>query len=384
MAKYLPHYGWRPLVVSRLWTPQDGAYDPDFVAGLPQEALVAAIPDDTDEGQTRFLRRMRTRARLLLYGTRYPPRWTRGVMRLLPELFAQKKIDAVWASFWPHSVFHIADRALREYGVPWVADFRDVLGQFGRRELRIRLLHARTLPWERRLVRSAAAVTTVSEGLAQMLRARLAREVLVIPNGFDPDDLTDAQDVTIRRFNIVFTGTLARDRDFRLMLEALSRLLEAGRVSEDDLSVECYGETEGRFRDSMSNGYKSPQVLTFHGPVPAKCCAHVCRDSAVLFLPGFPGRKGVMTGKVFEYLAAQRPILCAPADGDCIDALLRETGAGVSCSTVDETARQLLQWYREWKATGTIKYHGNRDAIMKYSRERQAGQLAELLDRVVA
>ena len=72
-----------------------------------------------------------------------------------------------------------------------------------------------------------------------------------------------------------------------------------------------------------------------------------------------------------------------PNDGDCIDQLLRETNAGVNCSTVEEIAAQLRKWYLEWKATGTVAYQGTEEAIMKYSCKEQASQLAKLLDGIV-
>jgi len=160
-------------------------------------------------------------------------------------------------------------------------------------------------------------------------------------------------------------------------------LLESGQMREDDLSVEFYGKPDHGVIGRMKAACSHDGILTFGGTVGAKQCMEICRSAAVLFLPGYPGHRGLMSGKVFEYLAAQRPILCAPGDGDCIDALLRETGAGVSCHTLDATARQLLEWYREWRRDGTIRYGGNRDAIMKFSRRRQAGQLAAVLESIV-
>jgi hypothetical protein len=89
--------------------------------------------------------------------------------------------------------------------------------------------------------------------------------------------------------------------------------------------------------------------------------------------------KGLMTSKVFEYLGAGRPILSIPSDGDVIDALLSETGAGASASTAEEVGRILLEYYREWRDGGRVGCRGDSRAIARYTRRSQAARLAEVL-----
>jgi hypothetical protein len=97
--------------------------------------------------------------------------------------------------------------------------------------------------------------------------------------------------------------------------------------------------------------------------------------------PG-PHPPGVVTSKIFTYLAAQRPILAGPRPSDCIKEILKDTNAGAACSTAEDITEVLLKWYQEWKKTGMLKYNGRKEAIMNYSREKQASQLAELLDSI--
>ena len=106
------------------------------------------------------------------------------------------------------------------------------------------------------------------------------------------------------------------------------------------------------------------------------------KQACVLLHLAHGGEKGIMTGKIFEYLGARRPVLCIPGDNDCVDALLKETKAGVICRNAEEAAEQLLRWYQQWQQTGNISYDARDEQIMKYSRQKQAGQLAELLDSI--
>jgi len=103
-------------------------------------------------------------------------------------------------------------------------------------------------------------------------------------------------------------------------------------------------------------------------------------DSSVLMQIGWKGYKGFCPGKVFEYLAAKRTILIAPADGDLTDQVVKETGAGRSVHTIEEMADYLEEKYREWKAGGLPSYYGIEERIEKYSRYQQNQVLANALN----
>ncbi|PQP34720.1 hypothetical protein C6A37_06290, partial [Desulfobacteraceae bacterium SEEP-SAG9] len=91
----------------------------------------------------------------------------------------------------------------------------------------------------------------------------------------------------------------------------------------------------------------------------------------------------ILTTKVFEYLAAKRPILCVPGDdGGELDDLIRVTNAGCSCPTAESVATVVKRWYEEWKKIGTVICQSKEQEVQKYSREKQAGQLADLLDLI--
>ena len=108
------------------------------------------------------------------------------------------------------------------------------------------------------------------------------------------------------------------------------------------------------------------------------------QNSTVLLLFTHPHEKGVLTGKVFDYLGAGRPILAVPDDHGDVTALLRRTGAGVTASTVEEITQVLATWYNQWKAGGHIELTRNPDEIQRYSRRNQARRLAGILEEIGA
>ena len=111
------------------------------------------------------------------------------------------------------------------------------------------------------------------------------------------------------------------------------------------------------------------------------------REAQLLLLLGWRDRsqRGVMTGKLFEYLAAGRPILAwDSATGDVVDALLRETGAGWNCADPGQLEATLRTTYADYAQAGQVRWEPAAAAIDAYSHRAMARRFAEALDQLVA
>ncbi|MGA2463615.1 MAG: glycosyltransferase [Thermodesulfobacteriota bacterium] len=315
-----------------------------------------------------------------------PYSWWLKAQKPMVTLFEQYMFSAIWATApmaLPHALAHWASK---KWGVPWIADFRDIYGEFNRDYIGDRLKYPIRLIQEMRYLKNASAIVTVSEGLAEVMTKRHGRKVHVIPNGYDPDSvLEDGQGTSKHpKFNITYTGALLLpQRNPVPVLDALKQLSEAGQIDLNDVSVDFYGVPR-EVIEKVMNGHACKHIIRVFSRVSAEECINVQRSSAILLQLAHSEERGIMTGKIFEYLAARRPIISVPKDGDCVDGLLKETNAGVSCTTVDEIAKQLYVWYLEWKRTGNIEQHVNKGAMLKYSRREQTKQLAYLLNQIVA
>jgi hypothetical protein len=97
-----------------------------------------------------------------------------------------------------------------------------------------------------------------------------------------------------------------------------------------------------------------------------------------------PRETGTYTGKIFEYLAAQRPILATGGFGgdDVVKKLLEETNSGVYCSTVEEIKIALTGLYSEYKSKGRVKHKGNVEKINNYSYREMAKKFTEILNNL--
>lgn len=378
MAKYLPEFGWRPLVVTRQWTPENCMHDTGFVRNLPADHLAAEIPIAGNYLRMSLWQRIQRFVR----PDTFPAPWVPRALEAIERICEQRRPDVVWATCGPYSSLTIGGACSRKHGLPWVADLRDVPGQYGTSQnLDLSIRRLRLVPVEKRLLRSANVITTVSEGLGQLVRTRHGREAQIIRNGFDPEDYGDAQPRRTEQFTILYTGRFITYYDPGPLFAALDLLHERSQMRFEDVSVRFCGRSRERVA-ALAAPYRCSNIVTCEDTVPHARAVRLQQDAAVLLTLSCPGGTGVLTSKVLEYLGARRPILSIPKDGDCIDALLAKTKAGVSCSTPEEVAQQLLAWYREWKMMGTIACHSDDDAVMEYSRRRQAGRLAELLDGV--
>ncbi|MCP4607826.1 MAG: glycosyltransferase family 4 protein [Planctomycetes bacterium] len=378
MAKYLPKYGWIPMVVAGQ-TPGDLLIDHSYVRDLPHEYLAAEIPYN-DKGYLASVFRYEGLIRSFRPGF-YPGKWISKAIQKLPRILNTNTINAIWATYPPVGTLYLADYCSRKFGIPWIADFRDFPGEHGLpKTFYKRLKMYREISDYKRVIKSASTITTVSKGLADMIRKENRQDVYNIMNGFDPDDMDDNNTSVFKKFNIVFIGSFYKNMSPKPILEALAELLDSRTITEKDVVVSFYCFNRNELINELK-GYPYPEIFSVYPCINREECYKICRSNLVLMLPG-PHPPGVLTSKIFTYLASQRPILAGPDSSDCIKEILGETNAGIACSSVQDITDVILKWYQEWKKTGMVKYNGRKEAIMKYSRDKQAGQLAELLDSI--
>jgi glycosyltransferase involved in cell wall biosynthesis len=394
-AKYLPEYGWNPLIVCPKWTKENSRYfDEELVADFERSNVLETV-DYNNNLQHNCLQKLvakcrshpdprvlaaRTLRRFCLGLEKQPPEFYYGAVGFLRKYLRHNEIHCVWAT--EPVCYSIAGWIKEKFDIPWVADFRDIYDQKVLPEHRRGQAYLKRV--EPKMISSADAVVTVSEHLRNVLESRHNKPVHVITNGFDPSDYDGEIQQNKDIFNIVYTGKIKFPlSDPTLLFQALTHLTKAGKIDPARVRVSFYGtESEHALDKLIRDNPALGDVVEVFPRVSFRESVRIQRHASILLLLAYSGQKGIMTGKIFEYLGARRPILCIPGDNDCVDALLQETRAGVICRTAEETAAQILGWYEEWRQTGTILYSALNEEIMKYSREKQAGQLARILDGI--
>jgi glycosyltransferase involved in cell wall biosynthesis len=242
--------------------------------------------------------------------------------------------------------------------------------------------------FERYVLRRAAQLTTVSDPLAERLRSLHDKPVAVVPNGFDTEDFADAcltppcEKKNV--FTIVYTGKIyPRRQDPALLFQAVHQLSREGFIAPGEVEIHFIG----RDLNGVAPLARQCGIETFvfvHPPVPYReSLRQQCRATVLLLLEWTDTSvRGYYSTKVFEYLGAGRPILAVGPRGGVIESLLGECSAGVLVNNSEEMVNVLRNWIDTFRHTGGLPAHANREAIKRYTREAQAGMLADILTKV--
>ena len=294
-------------------------------------------------------------------------------------------IDVVLTTSPPGSV-HLVGAALKgALGVPWVADLRDSLVAHPHRRAEsplVRLKERTGAGVARLIARRADAIVAVADAIADEARALAPKgRVVTIANGCDFDDFAGLEYGPSERFRITHAGSFFGKRDPRPFLTALH---ESGLKDVVARFVGDFRSSDREWAEQLGLGDRLELVPY----VSRRRSLELQRDSEALLLliPEAAGRgRGVLSGKVFEYLAAERPILaCVPPDGAAA-AVIRQTGTGVVVGSDDvpairEALRGLHARWRVGRLDGTSLAPAERERL---SRAARAEELAGLLRTLV-
>jgi glycosyltransferase involved in cell wall biosynthesis len=343
-------------------------------ARLPAEALHGLTGADRALAQARLAYR-----RLLLPDASVT--WAPTAVPAAVRIVRQEGIEAVITTSPPLSLNLIGSAVKRLAGIPWVADQRDsVVSNADRRFERASVrMKEKALEGVVRLVaKNADAIVTVSEAIADEVRAfDPVGPVRVIPNGCDFDDFAGLEYRPDGRFRITHTGSFFGKRNPRAFLTALA---ESGL---DDAVARFVGDFRAADREWVEQlGLGDRLELIPYAP--RRRALELQRDSEanLLLLPDAAGRGRVVpSGKIFEYLAAERPILAAvPPDGAAAQ-LVRETGAGVVVAPEDEQGLReaIVGLHARWRAGKLVDGYLSDEQRRGLSRRTRVEELANLL-----
>jgi glycosyltransferase involved in cell wall biosynthesis len=393
LARYLPAAGWTPTILTPR-IPGTPAVSRDEVEIIEYDDLYARAKTAVGhESRTepsgrsdRLRRRVLTAAQYALVPD-YSIGWYPGARRKLHELRRDgRTFDVILSSSNPKTPHLVGRTAHRLFATPWVADLRDFWT----------IDHYYSYGWprrsaERRLERSvlgaADALVTVSQPYADRLGAFLDRDVHSILNGFDPADWNDPPAPLTEKLTLTYTGSLALGlRDPTMLLAAIRRLADTGRIELEDFELRFFGRHD-HLLDELSARFGLSGVVTQPGYVARQEALRRQREShgLLVLLYDHPDEAGVLTGKL-EYLAARRPILAVGGPGGAMEELLRETGAGEHVRSGDtERLEDVLEtWWRTYRETRSVSYHGNASRVQELAQPRMAERFAAVFEGVAA
>ena len=311
--------------------------------------------------------------------------WSTLATPVAIRLVRREGIDVVLTTSPPPSLHLLGATVKRTTGAAWVADLRDPLTSHPHRrgyESRLARVKETTVGGVGRLVASQAdAIVAASDAIAEELRALEPKgKVVTIANGCDFDDFASLAHHASDRLRITHAGHFHGKRDPKPFLRALAQ------SGLDDVVVRFAGDfraADAEYAEALGLGDR----IELLGDVSRRRSLELQRDSDVLLLliPESGGRgKGVLTGKIFEYLAAERPILAVVPPEGAAAQLVRDTGAGVVAPSddVDAIRESLLDLHGRWQAGSLAGTPLSPEWRTRLSRGARVEELAEVLRSV--
>jgi len=398
VAKYLPEFGWQPIILTtplsdppreRFVPPNDFRKNNRIIeTSTPTKDVGVRVKKGLSPKKYRYLRPLlKFLYRRYSEIVHYPDEekgWKSLAVKAGDELLQSEGIDAVISSSPPVTCHIIAKELKSKHKIPWIADFRDLWSQNANYPYwPIRLFFDRRL--EVKTIQLANALVTVSSPMAEKLKMiHKGKMIYTITHGFDPDKMSDEKASLTSKFTITYTGQIYKKQDPSKLLVALKDLIYERDIDPNDVDVRFYGP-EKRFLAKKIKEYELSAIVRQCGIVPREISFEKQREPQLLLLLKWEDsrERGIYTGKVFEYLAAKRPILATGGTDDVVRELLNETSAGIDAQTVEDIKSALRELYAEYKLEGKISYQGNAEKVNKYSYRERAKKFADVINTIL-
>ncbi len=404
----LPEFGWRPSVL----TVGEGAFpdsDRSLLREIPPSIDVyrtrswdpfawysRLVSGDTDEKEDvpagslgessrSFVERAARWIRANIFIPDARVGWWPFAVREGKHLLARGRFDAILSTGAPHSV-HLIGRSLhRSTGIPWLADLHDPWTDISYYEEFPHTDLARSIDetLERSVLEEASTVTTVSPSWKHLFEEKGASRCTVVENGFSTEAFDGGPDPSEDEFILSYVGRLYASRNPVIVWDALERLERENQIPE--LRVRLIGTVDASVRRQVAGRGLQNRVDAV-GFVPHReALAAVMRSRLLLLvIEQFARSDGMITSKLYEYIASERPVLgIGPPEGDAAD-LLTTTGAGKMFGwegSSESVARFIRKHYRAWKEGYPIA-GALRKNLQPYTWRAQTGRLAEALNRL--
>ena len=411
MSKYLPEYGWQPVI----YTTENAEYpivDPSLEKDVCPEAEVIRRPITEPYGfYKKFLgikkeetvkmgfieekeKKKGWKANLSLWvrGNLFIPDarrwWVKPSVKYLKSYLKDHPVDAIISTGPPHSMHLIAMKLKEALGIPWIADFRDPWTEIDYyKDLHLtRRSNRKHHRLEHEVLTKADKVVTVAPDGARRLGRLGNRNVRVIYNGFDRDDDSTITVTPSEQFTITYLGVLSKIQNPEKLWEVTGELVKENESFARDLKINMIGQIDSSVVHSIEAQGLS-NFVSYSPYIPHSEVSAVHRSSTLLLLllmpDSEPRSKGLLTGKLFEYMASGRPILCiGPEDGDAAR-ILKETRAGQTVSFGDkEKIKSTLEALYQKYLNHDLPSNTN-PAVERYSRKALAGNYARLLGQTL-
>ena len=403
-AKYLPEFGWKPVI----YTPENPSYP------LLDESLMKDVPKDLEIVKTKILepyqlaeklnksnkkfkagqfdvgknQSWKSKLSIWVRGNFFIPDarvfWVKPSVKFLEQYLTENQIEVVVTSGPPHSL-HLIGLNLKKKlpNLKWIADFRDPWTEISYyKHLKLtKSSDQKHRQLESEVFRNADITLATSYTDAENFRKNGANAIC-ITNGFDE---SDSNTQTLKssniqaKFTLSYIGVLEQLRNPENLWKALNDLVTENEEFAEKFTLKFAGRIDDKILNSIEHSHLKNHILNL-GYLSHDKAIEEMQTSEILLITNFPNdsSKGIIPGKIFEYLATGKQIISfGPKDAD-VSKILNETQAGKHFSYYDsgKIKEFILEKFELWKYGNLSE---NTQNIEQFSRKNLTKKLAEIL-----
>lgn len=313
--------------------------------------------------------------------------WVKPSVKFLKKYLKENRFDAFVTTGPPHSVHLIGLELKKEFpDLKWMADFRDPWTEISYyKHLKLsRSSDKKHRDLEQKVFENADLTLATSFTDAENFRKKGAN-AFCVTNGFDlemgeRESGRDGEGETLSKFTLSYIGVLEQLRNPELLWKVLDEIIGENEEFKKSFQLKFVGRIDARILEKIENSALENSVKNLGYLSHSEANAEM-RNSDLLLITNFPDEtsKGIIPGKIFEYLATGNQILSfGPKDAD-VKKILDETHAGKHFFYDDFTALKsfILEKFNDWKKGNLAEKTRNTE---QFSRKNLTQKLAEILN----
>ncbi|MBT3385029.1 MAG: glycosyltransferase family 4 protein [Prolixibacteraceae bacterium] len=305
--------------------------------------------------------------------------WNKFAVKKAREIIRNNNIETIITTSPPHSTQLIGLKLKKQLNIKWLADFRDPWTDiyYYKQLYPTKLATAINKNFERKVLQNSNKTITVSRELKRLFSSKLNNvrdKTEVIPNGFDIDDFLNINKAKRNNlFYISYVGTISNDYNIDGLINGIKQL---SGIIKTKIRLRFIGKISSELVEKLNDTGLKGQIEIVGYVEHSKAISYMMSsDVLLLIIPNVKNNMGILTGKLFEYLASKRPILfLGPVNGNAA-AIIEETKSGIicSCNDKDKIAESIEIFFHSTKTDSDFS------EALKYSRDNLTKNLLELI-----
>jgi|ERR1700757_2158671 len=295
--------------------------------------------------------------------------------------------EALIISGNPFIQFRFGYLLAKEFGIKWVADYRDAWTTSKingiNRGISFKINNFIERFFEKKWVKSASLVTASSQPIADEITKLTGVRGKALYNGFIKEDFDFiTQTSPFELFTITYVGTLYYGQQIEMFCEAYKKFIDNNlNVKSILLFVGlAFNENQKSRVIALLSGYEN--YYSFTNRISRNETLEIEVRSHVLLYVAWKGFEGIIASKIYEYIASGSFILITPSDNGSIEEILQRSGCGTSTNTIEETYSFLNDFYKKYLSGEKVTNNTSNVRVLGFSRENQVKKLSEFINEL--